>query len=279
MTKANESESIPFHLRFNIQLEKQDVEVRFINRVKNLIFTDFIDRREIPTKRSIYINIATALGEKYKYSKIDSYISRDFYVCLRAIEAAYAAVPAGMKKAFDIRMYKILDESEIDLGISWNNGVFIRTGAALLDQKLVSDPLGWLSESRYHEVYVPFEKGLSSFLTVDKDPKFLPDVIRDMYEALEALSKIVTERLNKDLSANAELFIKRIEATEIHRKILKDYIDYANRFRHAPREGKAKPILSISEVEFFIYLTGLFIRLAIGNKTINNLSPESSEDI
>lgn len=84
-----------------------------------------------------------------------------------------------------------------------------------------------------------------------------------MHEALEALSKIVTGKQNKDLSANAELFIKKIKATDPYKKILKEYIDYANKFRHAPGKGKSKPLPSESEVESFIYLTGLFIRLAI----------------
>ena len=83
-----------------------------------------------------------------------------------------------------------------------------------------------------------------------------------MYEALEALAKIVTGR-GRDLSGNAELFIKKLRASQGYKKILKDYISYANEFRHAQQEEKKKPARSISEVESFVYLTGLFIRLAI----------------
>ena len=36
-------------------------------------------------------------------------------------------------------IYRILDESEIGLGITWKNGKFIPTGAALLDQSLVNE--------------------------------------------------------------------------------------------------------------------------------------------
>ena len=84
-----------------------------------------------------------------------------------------------------------------------------------------------------------------------------------MYEALEALTKIVTNRPEKDLSANQELFIKRLKASEPYKKILKDYIEYANEFRHAQKAGEKRPDVSEAEVESFVYLTGLFVRLAM----------------
>lgn len=97
---------------------------------------------------------------------------------------------------------------------------------------------------------------------LEKRPELLSDVITDAYEALEALAKIVTGRESKDLSGNAELFIKKLGVSENYKKMLKEYISLANEFRHAAQEGKEKPKLTIPEVESFIYLTGLFIRLA-----------------
>jgi len=63
-----------------------------------------------------------------------------------------------------------------------------------------------------------------------------------MYESVEALSQIVTERPGKDLSANAELFLKKIRASESYKKILKEYLTYANNFRH----GGEKPVVGES---------------------------------
>ena len=82
-------------------------------------------------------------------------------------------------------------------------------------------------------------------------------------EALEALAKIVTSRPDKDLSANRELFLSKVNASDEYKQLLKGYIDYANRFRHAAREGQRRPELSPKEVESFVYLTGVFIRLAM----------------
>jgi hypothetical protein len=83
-----------------------------------------------------------------------------------------------------------------------------------------------------------------------------------MYEAVEALAKIETGR-DVDLSANCELFVKSVKASEPYKALLKDYIAYANQFRHAPRNKQPRPALSMKETESFVYMTGLFIRLAM----------------
>ena len=194
-----------------------------------------------------------SLSESTKY---------DFDKCLRILEILYKSLPISDSKQLSSIVTSTLKDSEIDLGITWEEGLFIRTGAKILDQELVNESLRWLSGPIYKNVYVPFEKGLTHFLQSEKRPELLSDVITDMYESLEALAKVVTGRTSKDLSANAELFIQKLKVSESYKRILKDYISYANDFRHAIEQGKARPRLSIYEVESFIYLTGLFIRLA-----------------
>jgi len=276
MARTKKFKSRPFHERFNIQLDMKEVEIYFVNRVISLVFFDYVDTKLLSLRKKIYLNVAAALGEIYISHIITDYVYGDFYSCLRAVEAAYATLPQGPREELDDLICSILDRSEIDLGITWKKGMFIRTGATLLDQNLVNEPLEWLSDPKYKDVYVPFERGLNHFLKAGKYPDLLPDVIKNVYEALEALSKIITGRHSKDLSANAELFIKKIRASESYKRLLKEYIDYANRFRHAPREGEKKPEPSESEVESFIYLTGLFIRLAIKSKATNDLSSKPS---
>jgi hypothetical protein len=79
-------------------------------------------------------------------------------------------------------------------------------------------------------VRTPFEKGLTHFLYAAKRPEVLADVVTDMYESLEALTKIVTGRSDKDLSANREMFLAKVKASDEYKKLLKHYIDYANSF-------------------------------------------------
>ncbi len=112
----------------------------------------------------------------------------------------------------------------------------------------------------------PFKKGLEDLIHSIKTPTRLQDVVTDMYEALEALAKIVTGRGDKDLSANMELFIKAVQVSDIYKPILKEYIAYANKIRHAGKDGQPKPDLTRKEVESFVYLTGVFIRLAVINE-------------
>jgi hypothetical protein len=156
----------------------------------------------------------------------------------------------------------ILARSEVDLGVRWKSGRFLRTGARSLDNQLVNDPLHWLTDPKLETVRTPYAKGLEHYLRAIRDPQVLPDVVTDMYEALEALAKIVTGR-DKDLSANRESFIRAVGASDQYKILLKDYIAYANTFRHGAGEDKPKPALSAGEVESFIYLTGIFIRLAM----------------
>ena len=94
-------------------------------------------------------------------------------------------------------------------------------------------------------------------------PERLWDTVTDVYEAVEALAKRITGK-DTDLSANAQLFISKLKLSGYYKKMLKDYIDYANEYsRHATRLGKEKKLLLRSEVEAFIYTSGLFIRLAV----------------
>jgi hypothetical protein len=133
----------------------------------------------------------------------------------------------------------------------------------VLDDHLVNDPLRWLRSPAYGTVIAPYEKGLSHFLHATKRPELLADVVTDMYEALEALAKIVTSRLDNDFSGNQQLFLRKVKASEAYKLLLKDYIEYANKFRHAAKDKQGKPELSPKQVESFVYLTGVFIRLAM----------------
>ena len=250
--------------RFSININLEEARRRFVNRVYNIVFYEFYLDLQERERYKIHREIVTALGDKYDfYKKLTTQISDDFYRNLLALETLYKSVDSYDKNKVNSLVVKVLDESEIDLGVRWENGRFVKSGAKLLDDSLVNDTLHWLRSKEYISVIDPFEKGLKNYLHADHRPELLSDVITDMYESLEALSKIVTKRPDKDLAANRELFISKVNASPAYKKILSEYIDYANAFRHAVEEGKAKPEINKREVESFIYITGLFMRLAI----------------
>jgi len=184
----------------------------------------------------------------------------DYETHVRALEYLYQ--DPRTRNETDMAIQQILRDAEIDLGIRWNAGQFLPAGAPLLDDKLVNDALGILIDRKYDAVLLPFRKGLDHFLHSTKKPELLTDTVTDMYEALEALAKQVTEK-DKDLSGNAELFISKLDVSVEYKDMLKSYIFYANSIRHAPARGRQKPTPSRPEVESFVYITGIFIRLAV----------------
>ena len=114
----------------------------------------------------------------------------------------------------------------------------------------------------YAVMAVTNETGPDGAQAPTQQPQLRADVITDMYEAVEALAKIVVGN-GADLSANRERFIAAVKASDPYKKLLKGYVEYANDFRHAAEEGKPKPQVSEREAESFVYLTGVFIRLAM----------------
>ncbi|MCX5892172.1 MAG: hypothetical protein NTW80_04230, partial [Deltaproteobacteria bacterium] len=222
--------------RFDIEVGQDEARKRFVNRAYNRIYKFFYNIEQNERYR-IHIEIVSALGEKYSYGvDLSHTIGNEFYRNLLAIETMYECVDYHSRKLLDILIKLLMHESEVDLGIRWTKGRFIKSGAKLLDNKLVNNDMDWLRENKYITVLTPFEKGLNHFLHSDKRPELLSDVITDMYESLEALSKIITKHPKKDLSANRELFLSKIKASDVYKKILSEYINYANEFRHASEE-------------------------------------------
>jgi hypothetical protein len=255
-----------FHERFDIEIDLEEARRRFVNRAHALVFKGFWSKLEAACMVYSVVAVAFELGDELKGNlDIGKQVGMDFFRNLQGLEALYKALSDQdvARENLENLIHRLCDASEVDLGIRWEHGQFVRSGAALLDESLVNDPLLWLRSSGYETVRTPFEKGLNYFLHASKRPELLADVVTDMYEALEALAKILTNRPDKDLSGNRELFLSKVKASEDYKQLLKDYIEYANKFRHAVKDGQSRPALSPKEVESFVYLTGLFIRLAI----------------
>jgi hypothetical protein len=253
-----------FHQRFNIEVGIVEAKRRFVNRTSNYI-SDILkwadDRHYRRTEVEKFI--CTKLGERWQHPGcLSTILGNNFNRHVRALEALYEC-DVTVEVVLPV-IQDILKEVEVDIGIRWDseNRHFLPSGSPLLDKKLVDDVLGVLNSQGYDGVLTPFRKGLDHFLHSIKNQERLADVITDMYEALEALAKIITTK-DRDLSANAELFISKLNVSEEYKPILKAYIGYAHEFRHAAEKGQKKAIPPQQEVESFIYLTGLFVRLAL----------------
>jgi hypothetical protein len=191
-----------FHERFGIELGVEEGKRRFVNRFHNFLQTVLSKARcnGIRTETERYI--CTKIGERWTVSGcVEIFIGNNFNKCLIALEALY--VHSKWDGFTEREIKNLLADTEIDIGIRWENGHFLPAGAPALDEALVHDPLNLLSTLEYKGVSHAFKKGLDHFLHSTQKPSFLADVLTAMYEAIEALAKIVC-RNEKDLSANRE---------------------------------------------------------------------------
>jgi hypothetical protein len=253
-----------FHERFGIHVDLEEARRRLINRLKVAVIDVYVSYENRHHVRSI----AFFLGEPFdKVEQVKNYAKNSYINTLLVAEAIYKTFNISPNFEYlcsevENSISRSIAASEVDLGISWKDGIFIKTGAEYLDKKLIRDPLDWLISNKYSTVYEPLKKSLKHFLESEKDNTKLYDVITDAYEALEALAKIVTGK-DVTLDKNRELLISKLKISPDYKEMLKSYIEYAHKYRHALKKGEARKPLVQEEVESYIYLTGVFIRLGI----------------
>ena len=210
--------SEPFHKRFDIDVAIEEARRRFVNRIDTCV--DQIVNRAYKQKLNLdtFLQIvALGLGEPFQRCLFPegfmrswrTLINNDFPKCIHATELLFDGFvrrkDEGLAQRFDKAIRYVLSQSEVDLGLGWNGKQFTRKAAQLLDDRLVNEPLHWLRDAKYENVLRPFEKGLKHWMAATNDRERYADVITNMFEALEALAKIVTERDN-DFSGNREKF-------------------------------------------------------------------------
>ena len=268
-----------FEKRFDIPIPTEEAKLRFVNHAFNEILCRISDVSdsivvEGDTAGPIVRRVLSALGRDASASPtsfdLGTSVPKDFWEVCRAIEALYEVVKPRFRQKITDRVRHILSISEVDLGVRWHEGQFLPTGARLLDEVVINDPLKWLRDQNFPAVLQPFEKAIRHFTSARQRPELHSDVITDAYEALEALARVVCEN-EKDLSANREPFISRIRGkTGFHDKLLKEYVDYGCMYRHAEKQSTPRPPPSRAEAEFFLYQTGLFLRFALENTNPTN---------
>lgn len=283
MSEKGTTAKLPFHKRFGLGIDIEEAKRRFMNRVSSLFFK----RLSLPEKQKLISQVEFEFGraslfpspqsaEPLPGSIAESFtrvyldqslrqITSSWMQCLAAVEIAYSVFKQYRQHLSNI-VGIVLGKSEADLGIAWRSGVFVRKGADLLDEALIHDVLEWLAEPKYENVRNPFAYGLSMQRSAGDNAEKLKDTVTNMYEALEAMAKIVTEQ-DRDLGANSESFSKALDLCHQYREILSQYKRFGDSFRHAEAINKGnrqpRPKLTVADVEFFVYLTGLFVRLAL----------------
>jgi hypothetical protein len=253
-----------FEKRFNIAIGEAEAQARFVNRIHTLIFDEFRwfqDSLGASRKAA-----ALHLGERF-HSEWDLklYAKNEFHKTLRAIEAVYASQRLFRMdeacKVIDDQVRVFLERSEVDLGVTFENGQFSPTGAPILDKALVNDPLDWCRRKGLESVVKPFEKALTYLLEAKSKPIRSSDAITDAYEAVEALAKIASGRDSGDLSKNSQALIAALKSPPSVGEVLRVFIKWGNLYRHAEGATMPRATASYPEAEAFVYQAGIFIRL------------------
>lgn len=163
----------------------------------------------------------------------------------------YDFIVSEAKRAFEI--------TPIDIGYLFSGDMIIKKGAKELDEKLILDNLTWLS--KYPVVKQSYETSLKQYLG-----KNYPDAITNAYSSLEGLVKtfldkdkrLDTEEIKKEL-------INKLALEGNWGQLLHFYCKLAHEFssRHGKKETGERLELAVELVEFYIYITGTFMRLIL----------------
>lgn len=122
----------PFFQRFSLSIDVQEAQRRFINRATDQLFTfPFITDDYLKKMEPWYVRcVAYDLGELSSEAKsFESLAKRDFLRCLQIIESIFFRLADDPNvdqevtvPVFESSIYRILESSEVDLGVVWKKG-------------------------------------------------------------------------------------------------------------------------------------------------------------
>ncbi len=254
--------------RLGIGTDLEEEQRKFFNR---LYLTLQVVSNTYPynrTHRGLYNAVAYELGVDVRYS-FESYFDSDysdgFYYNLAVAETILIVFRryASMKTACEVfkeSLQGAFERSAVDLGITFENDIIIKTGVSELDNVAVLEPLDWLS--KYPTTRGYFESALKYYLA-----KQYPDAMTNAYSALESLAKTVLGRERTLDNLIGELLSYLTLPTQWS-SILGHFchIAHEDSSRHGESEGNNGNDIDPKYAEAYIYFTGLMIRLIIRTK-------------
>lgn len=77
-----------FHRRFGIAIDHTEAQRRFINRIHNEVFCNFVDQLDSNSRFFLTRRVASRLGELHgPHDQVSFYVKGSFLRCLEVIEA------------------------------------------------------------------------------------------------------------------------------------------------------------------------------------------------
>jgi hypothetical protein len=256
-----------FNTIFGITDDLATEQNRFVQRINQTAFRQ-IEERQYEYKADFELlcyflginaqdRLAKANSHNYGSSTIvptlRSLTGDDFTETLKVSEFLYEILKRKREyqKALGGFREAALSHATIDIGVRWKDGMFYPTGAKELDERLIEEPLQWLS--KFQNERADYLKALTGYTA-----KRFDDVIINCYLVIEGVSRNVLAN-DRTLENNRENLLRTIGLSQEWKALLHNFITYANEFkRHASdKRYEINPI----EVEGFLYLTGVFLRL------------------
>jgi hypothetical protein len=259
-----------FNEIFGIHDDLPVEQSRFVQRINQTIFPHIEELKYPVPYENIFKKVCYWLGTnandliaKASYGSYGSVViphlrslTRDDYLeTLKVLALLYGALDKlpEQQEALSDWIETALSHATVDLGVTWNEGMFYPSGAKELDENLIEEPLKWLAD--FPNERADYLKALAAYTS-----KRLDEVVGNCYLAVEGVARQILGN-KKALENNREDLMKKIGLSQEWKALLSNFINYANEFkRHA---SEKRHDLNPVEVEGFLYMSGVILRMAI----------------
>ena len=260
-----------FNKVFGIQNDFLSEQRRFVERINQVVFPQ-IEKATYPTSyREIFEVVCYLLGTNAhaRISKANemnygsetlvpslrSLTHDEFMETLKVLGFLHRALNknSGGQQTLSNRIGAALDQATVDLGVTWNDGMFYPSGARELDEPLVEETFKWLTD--FPNEKADYHKAVTGYAS-----KQFGEVITNCYLAVEGVARNILGN-NRTLDNNREGLMEKLGLSQEWKALLSNFIRYANEFQRHASENRHN--LNPIEVEGFLYMTGVLLRMMI----------------
>jgi hypothetical protein len=260
-----------FNKVFGIQDDLLTEQRRFVERINQTAIPPIQSLHYTPSYREVFEVVCYWLGinandrisqanrGSYSYSvsipSVRSLTGDDFMGTIKVLSLLYQGLKdnPSAQQTLSGWIETALDQTTVDLGITWNDGMFYPSGARELDEPLVEETFKWLAD--FPNEKADFLKAVTGYAN-----KQLGEVIINCYVAVEGVARAILDN-KKTLDNNRDGLMKRLQLSQEWKALLSNFINYANEFKRHASENRHK--LNPVEVEGFLYMTGVLLRMMI----------------